>query len=190
MSSSLKSTASEEEQYAESYDSSTLYCDPDADIAFVSSDGVLFKLHSKFFEAVSAGFSIPNFTTAMSDDLVLLTEPAAVLEILFQFVHPPFQCEHFHQPSATDLEADLFFKLATAAEKYLVYSAMSICSVRMHYELYLTHPVQVLNHSENHGYSELSDRAAPITMSLPDPLQSSLKGLTNPTVAVKWVGIY
>lgn len=54
-------------------------------------------------------------------------------------------------------------------------------------ELYESNPIEVLNHAANHGYSELADKAAAQTMSLSNPLQEALTGLTDPKAAVKWV---
>ncbi|KAF9480739.1 hypothetical protein BDN70DRAFT_978006 [Pholiota conissans] len=170
---------------SESPKTSPLYCDPHADVTFVSADGITFKLHSKYFGAVSAGFSAPE--TTLVDLPVTSTEPATVLEFLFQFIHPPCGCEQFHQPSVMKTPILLFFDLATAAEKYVVYAAMNVCLTRMYYELYASHPVKVLNHAANHGYVELADKAAIKTMSLLNPLRDTLGGLTDPKVAVKWV---
>lgn len=88
-------------------------------------------MFSGYFGAVSAGFSAPEESTVI-DQPVLLPESAQVLEFLFQFIHPPFQYEHFHQPSVIKMDVKLLFDVATAAEKYVVYAAMNVCVTRMH----------------------------------------------------------
>jgi hypothetical protein len=88
-------------------------------------------MYSRYFGAVSAGFSAPE-STVISDQPVLLPESAQVLEILFQFIHPPFRSEHFYQPSVIKMDVNVLFDVATAAEKYVVYAAMNVCVTRMH----------------------------------------------------------
>ncbi|KAF9480736.1 hypothetical protein BDN70DRAFT_920309 [Pholiota conissans] len=168
---------------------STLFGDPTADISFVSSDGVTFKIHSKYLGAVSEGFGAPE-STVIDSKPIALAEAAEVLEVLFQFVHPPFEFHQSHQPSVKDMEINLFFAVATAAEKYVVYGIMNMCVTRMRYELYESHPVEVLNHAANHGYDDLADIAAAETISLPNPLEETLAGLTDPKVAVRWTKYY
>jgi hypothetical protein len=105
-------------------------CEPDADITFKSSDGVLFKIHRKYLEATSAGFTAPPFVET-DGELVLLQEPSEVLEILFRFVHPPTESQQYRQPAMMDVKPDVLFAVAEAAEKYLVFGAMNICLSRM-----------------------------------------------------------
>ncbi|KAF8166835.1 hypothetical protein BJ912DRAFT_1002095 [Pholiota molesta] len=148
---------------------SPLFSDSDADLAFVSADGITFRIYSKYLEATSAGLApLP----------ILLTESAAVLEVLFQFVHPRSESEQYHQPS-----------VAEAAEKYLVYGAMNICMTYMH-QVYSSHPVEVLNHCANHGYDALADKAAIVTISLSNTIDKALGGLKDPGVAFKWMKYY
>lgn len=61
-----------------------------------------------------------------------LQESAEVLELLFQFVHPRSEDVQYHQPRVMEIEEKLFFLMAEAAEKYIVYSAMGVCATRMH----------------------------------------------------------
>ena len=104
--------------------------DADADATFISSDDVVFKIYTKYLAATSAGFDIEDLTS-VGKEPVRLEEPASVLEALFQYVHPPPEDEHFRQPSVIDMQADLFFSLAEAGEKYLVHGVMLACIIRM-----------------------------------------------------------
>jgi len=62
---------------------------------------------------------------------ISLEEPSSVLEVLFQFIHPRSESTQFRQPSVSSLEPELFFAVAEAAEKYIVYGAMNIFLTRM-----------------------------------------------------------
>jgi hypothetical protein len=107
-----------------------IVCDPTADLTFVSSDHVLFKIHGKHVNSNSAGLAITE-NMIIGSDTVQLSEPSETLEILFQFIEPPSDSQNFRQPSVIGMEPSLFFAVAEAAEKYVVYSAMNICLTRM-----------------------------------------------------------
>lgn len=111
-------------------DDDLVVCDADADVIFISNDGVMFKIYTKYLAAASAGFAIPDFTSVGTQP-VLLEEPAHTLEALFQFIHPPSEAQQFRQPSVINMEVNLFFSLAEAAEKYLVHGVMLTCITRM-----------------------------------------------------------
>lgn len=57
-----------------------------------------------------------------------LSETSDVLEILFQFIHPPLEDP---QPSVAGLEPNLFFRVAEAAEKYAIFGAKNVCMTWM-----------------------------------------------------------
>ncbi|KAF8172483.1 hypothetical protein BJ912DRAFT_886690 [Pholiota molesta] len=135
-----------------------LVCDPTANLTFVSSDHVLFKIHKKHIDSNSAGFSIPE-NIIVGSDAVQLSEPSRTLEILFQFVEPPSKSRSYRQPSVINMELSLFFAVAEAAEKYIVYSAMNICLTRMQ-QLLSQNSLEILNHCAKHGYISLADEAA------------------------------
>jgi len=104
-----------------------------------------------------------------------------------------------------NLNAKVFFKLADAAEKYIVYGAMNTCFTRMQYvahdsltaknahciflrsQLIPSHPVEILNHCDKYDYSELADSAALQTIS--SSLENVMDGLTHPGLLRKWVSI-
>jgi hypothetical protein len=58
-------------------------------------------------------------------DVVPLDEQADVLELMLPFMH------HTQLPDLSDLSIDLLSRLAEAAEKYGIYSAMSTCNAVM-----------------------------------------------------------
>lgn len=100
----------------------------DADVTFQSSDGIQFKLHRKYLEAYTGAFPGDSARELRSDrptDVTHLTESAEILEILFQFVYPR------RHPSLEGLAFKDLAPLAEAVEKYEVYSAMTICQIRL-----------------------------------------------------------
>ena len=87
----------------------------------------MFKIHSKHLQTSSAVLS-PGLASMDLGEAVPLSETSDVLEILFQFVHPPSEtAANYHQPSVMNMKSNLFFKVAEAAEKYVVFGAMNVC---------------------------------------------------------------
>jgi hypothetical protein len=72
-------------------------------------------------------------TTPESENQAPLDETSEVLEILFQFVHPPGEGSDHQRPSIVNIESELFFAVAGAAEKYAVFDAMGIFVLHMQY---------------------------------------------------------
>jgi hypothetical protein len=68
-----------------------------------------------------------EFTQAGSDHdaVIQLPEKSAILDLLFQFCYPE------RHPELNDLAFDILAELAEAAEKYKVFSAISICRIVM-----------------------------------------------------------
>ncbi|KZP05147.1 hypothetical protein FIBSPDRAFT_678043, partial [Athelia psychrophila] len=123
----------------------------DSDVTFRSCDGILFKLHYANMKATSEGFSPPEGTSSQ-DEIVSLTEDGDTLELLFQYIYPQ------RYPDPKDVEFTLLVKLAEAAEKYQVYTAMLICHVRMG-DVNAEHPFEVMMYAMRHGYTDLMDRS-------------------------------
>jgi hypothetical protein len=93
-------------------------CAADSDITIQSSDGVLFRLHKANLKISSGSWNVemPDYQ---------LSETSAVLDLLFQFCYPE------RQPDLDSIDFDNLTKLAEAAEKYKVFSAMNICKIAM-----------------------------------------------------------
>jgi len=104
-------------------DRSTLVCSADAEITYQSADGVLFRIHKINLEACAEGLSPPEGSTF--EEIVELTEDSTILELLFQFIYPT------PGPDLSSINFDYLESLAEAAEKYQVYTAMSICKSYM-----------------------------------------------------------
>lgn len=100
-----------------------LVCAKDADVTFVSSDNVLFKIHRKHLESNAVAFPPAEFDTC--EEVVQLTEASETLELLFQFVYPR------RHPNLETTPFEILSPLAEAAEKYEAFAAMNICNIRM-----------------------------------------------------------
>jgi hypothetical protein len=67
----------------------------------------------------------PSATSSDCNETVELSEPASVLGPLFQFLYPQ------PQPDLHTLPFPTLAALAEAAEKYMVYAALTVCRMRM-----------------------------------------------------------
>jgi hypothetical protein len=163
-------------------------CDSSADLEFESSDEVIFKIHSKHLPSTSFRFATEDVQRAVDGQPTRLSEPAEILEILFQFVEPPSESRHYQYPSLTELDPPLFFALAEAAEKYIVFACMSMCATQMRFDemMMLAYPLDILNHSFKHGYNDLVLKS--VTSTLYDcNFEHIAEKLTAPGLLVKWV---
>lgn len=73
-----------------------------------------------------------------------------------------------------------------AAEKYEVFPAMNICTIRLKYAL-SAHPYEILIWAAKHGYSEMVAEAAPLL--LDEPLSEMVQKLPQ-NIAIPWVLYY
>ncbi|KAF9473686.1 hypothetical protein BDN70DRAFT_925056 [Pholiota conissans] len=160
---------------------SKIFAATSADVTFISSDNTVFKIHSTYLNSGSAGFATPQKLDG--SEPVQLLEPANVLEILFQFIEPPTEARGYRQPSIAEIEQSLFFQVAEAAEKYVVYSAMSNCMTHMR-QLAPGKPVEVLNHCTKHGYTDLADVAASHSIGI--SLSTIAVSIHSPDVLRRW----
>jgi hypothetical protein len=101
-------------------------CAADSDLTFLSSDNVLFKVHRRNLEMLTEGFAAPAMVSG-EGEVVQLVEPAAVLELLFQYVYPQ------RHPKLNLVDFEILNGLAEAAEKYQVYPALENCKAVMQY---------------------------------------------------------
>ncbi|KJA14456.1 hypothetical protein HYPSUDRAFT_72587 [Hypholoma sublateritium FD-334 SS-4] len=141
-------------------------------------------IHSKYLAATSGGLQIPPAISTTPSEVVSLTEPSEILDLLFRFVHPRSEADNFRQSSVMNMASDTFFPLAEAAEKYQVFGAINTCFTRLD-QLIKQHPIEVLNHSHRHGYLDIADQAAIETIAL--PLDKITKGLTHPGLLQQWL---
>jgi len=133
------------------------FCDPEADVIFKSSDGVLFRIHKQNLHSTCGAFPPAKLSTFGEN--VSLEEAADVLELLFAFVYPR------QHPLLEDLSIATLVPLAEAAEKYQVFAAMGVCFFRMKQEV-AENPIQVLNYAVKHNYPDLMEQAAFLVMGL------------------------
>ncbi|KAF5380013.1 hypothetical protein D9615_006295 [Tricholomella constricta] len=147
----------------------------DADVSFVSSDDVLFHIHRKTLEVNAGAFPPAEFDT--HGEIAQLTEDAATLELLFQFIYPR---RHPHLGS-TPFES--LALLAEAAEKYEVFAAMNVCWIRMR-SFVPEHAAAVFEYASRHGYKEIMGQAAPFLLDTP---LHEIVGMFSAELVVPWV---
>lgn len=92
-------------------------------VTIQSSDNVKFNIHRTNLETSTGAFPGAEFET--NGEVVYLTEKADVLAILFKFIYPQ------RHPSLEHLDFALLSQVAEAAEKYEVFAAMNIASIRL-----------------------------------------------------------
>ena len=97
----------------------------DADVIIQSEDGVQFHLHRENLKFCTGAFPGKEYETR--GEVVILTEPANVLQILFQFVYPK------RHPNLKDQDFETVAAIAEAAGKYEVFSAINTCIGRLMY---------------------------------------------------------
>jgi len=101
-------------------------CPLTADIILRSSDGVQYGAHSINLEIYSGGFP-PASSTNVTGEIVQMPETSAVLKLLLQYMH------NDRQPDSSKITFKVLYPLAEAVEKYMVFSAMEVCKIRMQY---------------------------------------------------------
>ncbi|KAJ7434053.1 hypothetical protein B0H11DRAFT_741282 [Mycena galericulata] len=153
----------------------------DADLTIQSSDAVLFKVHRKNLEVHSVVFAGAESATLPEndDEIVRLPETSEVLDLLFQFMYPQ------PQPDLTALEFQTFADLAEAAEKYMVFSALTLCHMKMK-DSVPKHALEVLNYAVKHGHA-FADEAARQSMSR--GVGDAMK-ILDPGIFTTWVSLY
>ena len=93
------------------------------DIFLQSSDGKLLGAHRRNLEMYTARFPIAG--SAVISEPVFLEETYDVLSLMLQYTH------NIRQPSLDDIDFALLASLAEAVEKYMIYSAIEVCKIKM-----------------------------------------------------------
>ncbi|KAJ6502894.1 hypothetical protein C8R47DRAFT_218682 [Mycena vitilis] len=132
---------------------------PDADMTVVSSDGTLFKVHSRNLAAHSDVFRNAADATlpGIGEDTVYLTESAETLDLLFRLMYGP------SPPALALLKFETLARLAEAVEKYSVHSALTACRLQMKAAA-SEHPFEVLMYATRHDLPKLANDAAQRSM--------------------------
>lgn len=124
---------------------------PDADMTIRSFDGVVFKIHSiNVFTHATTPVPLDGSPSVWDADQ--FDEESSVLELLFAYLYP--------EPPLPDLEDTPFAlvkKVAYAAHKYGIASAMLICDVRMLYVHSCSLSLNYISHDSLARLSTLTD---------------------------------
>ncbi|KAF5311302.1 hypothetical protein D9611_012604 [Ephemerocybe angulata] len=133
-------------------------CTLPVDIVLQSTvDGSLIGAHQKCLENFSDGFPTSDSVTP-SLDPVPLSEDGDTLKLLMKFMHKQ------RYPPMSGLDPSSVFELGEAAEKYMVYSAMSPCRDFIERSV-TTHPAMSLCYAVKFDYPSIANSAAPYTIS-------------------------
>ncbi|KAJ7473304.1 hypothetical protein FB451DRAFT_1248958 [Mycena latifolia] len=154
---------------------STLFNAPDADVIFQSCDGTLFGIHRVNLQTNTEGFPPPEIST--NGEIVSLSEDSVTLELLFQFIYPR------RQPVLDNIRFENLSALAEAAEKYQVFSAMSVCRLHMR-DILPDHAPEILMYAAKHDYPNLVYDAAPFTFDVP---LADVVAMLPPHLILPWV---
>jgi hypothetical protein len=96
------------------------------DVILESLDGVQYGTHTKNIEAFTGSFPPSEACNPNSPpDVVSLPESSDVVSLLLQYIH------HQRHPDPAEFKFDVLSRLADAAEKYMVFSAIEVCKIRM-----------------------------------------------------------
>ncbi|KAF8907668.1 hypothetical protein CPB84DRAFT_1744576 [Gymnopilus junonius] len=153
----------------------------DADLVILSADNIQFHLHKKYLESNTGAFPGPGDVVVKSNpagDTTQLTEPARVLEILFQFIYPK------KHPTLVDVPYDILGPLSEAVEKYEVFSAMFACALQLRRFIPLYGP-DIHAHAIRHNYPLLTDEVALYLLRGFTPLSTIVEKLP-PIAIVPW----
>ncbi|CAA7263048.1 unnamed protein product [Cyclocybe aegerita] len=163
-------------------------CNLTVDVILRSSDGESFGAHQFNLECYSASFPPAASTTTNSPEemTVELTETAAVLRLILQYMH------NVRQPDLSKVSFLVLSSLAEAVEKYLVFSAIDVCKVFMDKLSKDDYPSEVLMYAAKHDYLDLADKAARLTLGKSDSeMVAAAEGLQAPALVIlKWVGMH
>jgi len=151
----------------------------DSDVTFQSTDGVLFRIHTLNLKANAEGFPPTEFSAA-SNEIVPLTETSSTLELLFQFIYPA------RHPDLEYVDFETLEPLAEAAEKYQVYSAMSVCKIYMKATL-PQHAEAIMAYAARHDYPEIMTIVAPLL--LDKPLVETVTKIPHELV-IPWINYF
>ncbi|KAI5823272.1 hypothetical protein K523DRAFT_255457 [Schizophyllum commune Tattone D] len=120
----------------------------------------------------------PPSATLAPGEVVPLEEDGDTLELLFRFV------DREEYVRLEDVKFELLSRVAEAAHKYRVYSAMVACRPLMNAQ-HDKHPVDVLVYALKHGHADIADAAAPFTVGR--RAEEMLKVLPSQAEYTKWV---
>ncbi|KAJ7582250.1 hypothetical protein C8J56DRAFT_957380 [Mycena floridula] len=137
-------------------------CKQTVDLMLQSSDGAQIGAHSSGIISLVKDFALVKQAASTTKGIIYMPETAALLRLLIPFWHmAPL-------PTLEDLDFDTLLEVSCAAEKYLVYSAMAICQIRLREERLFTkyQKLKVVNFAVDHHYLDLADEMAPYTGSI------------------------
>ncbi|KAF8637681.1 hypothetical protein AX16_010756 [Volvariella volvacea WC 439] len=144
-------------------------CSIPVDAVLISSDGLRFGVHSvilslyssNLLSSASTGGDVASTGTADSEvsDEIILPENSEELNLLLAFMHPG-PLPNIRTGKVT---LKVVVKVAEAAEKYGIYSAVEACKWTMEARG-KEDPFLVISYAASHGHTDLCDVVAPLTV--------------------------
>ncbi|KAF8988174.1 hypothetical protein BDQ17DRAFT_1547913 [Cyathus striatus] len=141
-------------------------------------------MHLEFY---SDGFPPANFASDLGCKAVVqLTEDSSTLHLLLQFMH-----KRHGYPDLTNVPFDTLLKLSEAAVKYQVYGAIESCKQPLTRSakgnISDSNSFELLVFTVKHGYTDLANEAAPLTLGRYPVHKAVQQYLNMPDLIVPWV---
>ncbi|KAF9002648.1 hypothetical protein BDZ89DRAFT_650466 [Hymenopellis radicata] len=152
----------------------------DADILVLSSDNVLFRLHSVNIRTHTTVFPIGDNLTPSSEP-TRFSEESSILEILFAHLYP-----YAPLPDLQNLSTATVLAVACAAHKYGIASAMFIFDLKMIGCRAESNPTEVASYALHHFESGSPFLERAMMHSITIPLETAIT-LFPPKVFVAWL---
>ncbi|KAF9268864.1 hypothetical protein L218DRAFT_954291 [Marasmius fiardii PR-910] len=124
-------------------------CNLPTDISIRSSDGRRFGAHSRNLEFCSEG--LIDSSRREEEDIVV-SESSDIVYLLLQFMH------NLPQPDLRSLPFEVLAKVASAAQKYSVHSAIGVCKLLMEKNAE-EHPFEVYMYASRAGFEDIREKA-------------------------------
>ncbi|TFK70764.1 hypothetical protein BDN72DRAFT_818421 [Pluteus cervinus] len=132
-------------------------CTLPIDVVIKTSDAKYFGTHLQNLESYGEGFPPASLGKRKRVNYMDIEEDSDVLSLMLDFMHKQ------PQPDLQQLQIKVLVRLAEAAEKYLIYSAISICRVMIGNRIPEA-PLEILGYAIKHNYHNIANKAAPLSL--------------------------
>ncbi|TFK70765.1 hypothetical protein BDN72DRAFT_896213 [Pluteus cervinus] len=132
-------------------------CGLPIDVVIKTSDAQYFGTHLQNLESHADGFPPASLGKRKRVNHMDIEEDSEVTSLMLHLMHKQ------PQPDLRQTPISILVRLAEAAEKYLIYSAMNICRVVLNTRTSEA-PLGILAYAIKHGYHEVADVAGPLSL--------------------------
>ncbi|TDL26536.1 hypothetical protein BD410DRAFT_783587 [Rickenella mellea] len=158
------------------------FSSPDAEIVFLSDDGVLFRVHRVVLQLGSGFFNgmleMPrDADEALNNPPILIRDNSNVFAALLDIIYP-----HRQPPELDSL--DFALQILQTAENYEMHKVTEIvkCIIKSRLDFFLQQPIELYNIATRYGWEDVAKVASTetLTINLHDPTMSeSVKRLES-----------